>query len=174
MSFLGSIFAKKVMACECKPGHAKVAFELVSVTPGAALKLMPVIPNCDGTARGAGTYVATTSNPILEGQNFVTFYDAFLKTIDATAEACYNQGPSYDFIELLLGPNAIALLGGCGTPIQICTSDDESPPGPLANIVYEIPFIECCPNENPTGCCANLGTVPDWILTEAIKYGITL
>jgi len=160
------------MACECKPGHAKVAFELVSVTPGAALKLTDTsVTNCDGTGRGAGTYVATTSSPIVEAQNFASHYDTFLKTIDADAEACYIAP---NVVEMLIGPNFISFLGGCGAPWQICTSDDQSPPGPLANIVYEIPFIECCPNENPTGCCADLGTLPDWFLTEAIKYGITL
>ena len=159
------------MACECKPGHAKVAFELVSVTPGAAFKLAPVPFDCDNSGRVPATYVATTSNPSIEAQNFATFYDAFLKTFDLTAEACYV---SPNVVELLLGPNVISLLGGCGAPWQICTSDVLTPPGPLAEIDYIIPFVDCCPNENPTGCCANLGTVPDWFLTEAMKYGLTL
>jgi len=149
-----------------------VAFELVSVTPGAALKLTDTsVTNCDNSGRVPGTYVATTSNVSIEAQNFATFYDAFLKTADATAEACYIAP---NVVQLLLGPNAIGLLGGCGTPIQICTSDVLTPPGPLAEIDYIIPFVDCCPNENPTGCCANLGTLPDWFLTEAIKFGITL
>ena len=159
------------MACECKPGHAKVAFELVSVTPGAALKLTDTsVTNCDNSGRVPGTYVATTSNVSIEAQNFATFYDAFLKTADATAEACYIAP---NVVQLLLGPNAIALLGGCFIPIQICTSDDQSPPGPLATINHLIHIVECCPPES-TGCCADLGTFPDWFLTEAIKYGITL
>jgi hypothetical protein len=158
------------MACECKPGHARVAFELVSVVPGAALKLTPAFINCDGTSRGPGTYVATTSNPIVEAQNFANHYDAFLKTLDATAEACYVAP---NIVQLLLGPNAISALGGCWALIQICTSDDESPPGPLATINHLIHIVECCPPDS-TGCCANLGTVPDWFLTEAMKFGISL
>jgi len=159
------------MACECKPGHARVAFELVSVTPGAALALVPAsVFNCDGKSRGPETYVATTSNVSIEAQNFASHYDTFLKTADATAEACYIAP---NVVQLLLGPNAIALLGGCFIPIQICTSDDQSPPGPLATINHLIHIVECCPPES-TGCCADLGTFPDWFLTEAIKYGITL
>jgi len=164
---------KKVMACECKPGHARVAFELISVVPGAALKLMPAsVSNCDGSDRGPGTYVASTSNKILESQNFANYYDAFLKTLDATAEACYIETDSFEFVELLLGPNAIALLGGCGAPWQICTSDAESPPGPLAYIDYIIPFIECCPAEVP--CCFEQNRMPDWLPAVARQFGITL
>jgi hypothetical protein len=159
------------MACECKPGHARVAFELVSVVPGAALKLTPVPFDCDNSDRTPGTYVATTTNVFIESQNFANHYDVFLKTFDSTAKACYVAP---NIVQLLIGPNVISALGGCGAPIQICTSDELTPPGPLATINYLIPFIECCPNENPTGCCANLGTVPDWFLTEAMKFGITL
>lgn len=140
------------MACDCRPGYALYRFSILELASGAALSLVPSsVTNCDGSGRGPGTFLPATTDEVIESQNFAAHLTGLLSSLDPYGEACYDE--LSNVITVLIGPNALALLGeSCdGGNLRVCTSDGLTPPGPLA-VVAEVQPLTCCPTDGDCRC----------------------
>lgn len=140
------------MACDCRPGYALYRFSILELAPGAALSLVPSsLTNCDGKGRGPETYLPATTDAAVESANFAAHLTGLLSSLDPYGEACYDD--VFNVVTVLLGPNAMAFFGvTCDEDnLNVCTSDELTPPGPLA-VVAEVQPLTCCPTGGDCRC----------------------